>query len=44
VFSVRYGYTYSVELSFKLKTGRWIMSSIVIVIIIYHHHKRVDLG
>jgi hypothetical protein len=42
VFPVRYGQTYRVELSFKEKTGRWIMSRIVIVILIYHRHKHID--
>jgi hypothetical protein len=42
VFHVRYGQTYRVELSFKQKTGRWIMSRIVIVILIYHHNKPID--
>jgi hypothetical protein len=45
VIPVRYGQTYKtyrVELSFKQKTGRWIMSRIVIVILIYHSHKPID--
>jgi hypothetical protein len=42
VFPVKYGQTYRVELNFKLKTGRWIMSRIVIVILIYHRHKPID--
>jgi hypothetical protein len=42
VFPVRYGQTYRVELSFKLKTGRWVMSRIVIIILIYHRHKPID--
>jgi hypothetical protein len=32
---------YKVELSFKWKTGRWIMSRIMIVILIYHRHKPI---
>jgi hypothetical protein len=43
VFPVRYGQTYRVELSFKYKTGRRIMSRIAIVILIYHRHKPIDL-
>jgi hypothetical protein len=43
VFPVRYGQTYRVELCFKQKTGRWIMSRIVIVILIYHRHKPIDI-
>jgi hypothetical protein len=39
---VRYGQTYRVELSFKQKTGRWIMPRIVIVILIYRRHKPID--
>jgi hypothetical protein len=31
------------ELGFKYKTGRRIMSRIVIIILIYHHHKPIDL-
>jgi hypothetical protein len=42
VFPVRYGQTYRVELSFKSKTGRWIVSRIVIVVLIYHRHKLID--
>jgi hypothetical protein len=42
VFSVRYRQTYIVELSFKSKTGRWIVSRIVIVILIYRRHKPID--
>jgi hypothetical protein len=41
-FPVRYGQTYRVELSFKLKPGQWIMFRIVIVILIYHRHKPID--
>jgi hypothetical protein len=43
VFPVRYGQTYRVELSFKEKTGRWIMSRSMIVILIYRRHKAIDL-
>jgi hypothetical protein len=32
----------SMELSFKLTTGRWVMSRIGIVILIYHRHKPTD--
>jgi hypothetical protein len=50
VFSVRYGQTYRVdtiesnrvELSFKLNTGRWIMSIIVIFKLINHRHKPIN--
>jgi hypothetical protein len=41
VFPVRYGQTYSVEMSFQQKTGRWIMSRIGIVILIYRRHKPI---
>jgi hypothetical protein len=34
VFPVRYGQTYRVELSFKRKAGRWLMSRIVIVTLV----------
>jgi hypothetical protein len=30
------------DLSFKRKTKRWIMSRIVIVILTYHRHKPID--
>jgi hypothetical protein len=39
VFPVKYGLIYRVELSFKYKTGRWIMSRNVIVTLIYRLHK-----
>jgi hypothetical protein len=42
VFPVRYGQKYTAELSFKQKTGRWIMSRIVIIILIHHLHKLID--
>jgi hypothetical protein len=42
MFPVRYGHTYRAELSFKYKTGRWIMLRIVIVILKYHRHNRID--
>jgi hypothetical protein len=42
MFPVRNGQTYTVELNFKQKTGRWIMSRIVIVILIYRRHKPID--
>jgi hypothetical protein len=38
VFPVKYGQVYSAELSFKQKTGRWIMSRIVIVMLIYEYN------
>jgi hypothetical protein len=41
VLPVRYRQTYTVELSFKQKTGRWIMSRIVIVTLIYPRHKPI---
>jgi hypothetical protein len=43
VFPVRYGQTYRVELSFKQKTGRWVMSRIVILLLIYRRHKPIDV-
>jgi hypothetical protein len=42
VFPVRYGQTYRVETSFKLKPGRWIMTGIVMVILTYHRDKPID--
>jgi hypothetical protein len=42
MFPVKYGQTYSVELSFKCKAGRWIMTRILIVILIDHRHKPID--
>jgi hypothetical protein len=33
---------FPVELSYKQKTGRWIMPRIVIVILIYYCHKPID--
>jgi hypothetical protein len=42
VFPVRYGQTYRVELSFKLKTGKGIMSRTVVVILKYHRHKHME--
>jgi hypothetical protein len=44
MFPVRYGQTYWVELCFKQKTGRRIMSRIMIVILIYHRHKPAYLN
>jgi hypothetical protein len=45
MFSVRYGQSYRVELSWVLnkKTGRWIMSRIVIVTLRHHRHKPIYL-
>jgi hypothetical protein len=42
MFPVRYGQTYRVELSFKRKTGRWIMSKIMIIVLINHRQKPID--
>jgi hypothetical protein len=42
VFPVRYGQTYRLWLSFKQKTGQWIMSRIVIVILIFQRHKPIN--
>jgi hypothetical protein len=39
VFPVRYEYSMA---CYKLKTGRWIMSSIVPVIFIYHPHRPIN--
>jgi hypothetical protein len=43
VFLVRYGQIYRIQLSFKWKTGRWLMSRIVLIVLIYHRHKAIDL-
>jgi hypothetical protein len=43
VFPVRYGQIYRVELSFKSKTGRWIMSRIVVFILIYLRHEPIGV-
>jgi hypothetical protein len=43
VFPVRYSHVYRVELSFKLKTARLVMSISAIVILIYLRHKPIDV-
>jgi hypothetical protein len=42
LFPMSYGQTYRVGLSFKEKTGQWIMSRIAMVILICHRHRLSD--
>jgi hypothetical protein len=42
MFPVRYGQTYKVDLSFKQKTGQWIMSRFVTVLLINYRHEPID--
>jgi hypothetical protein len=46
VIPVRYSQPYGVELSFKYKTGRWIMSLMLVLLLLlllYHRHKPIDI-